>query len=195
MSAEPTVRVIPYFSPRSKTTSYVVARGDRGDALIVDPVHMDRELYEVLLAHELELSAVLITHPNPYMERGIRTIEKIFRVVTYAGSRDLPARNVELLSGDQSFQCCGLHVNPIAVPPHSRSSIIFHLHTMVFSGPIVHAGTLGDTPTAFAEALLVATIKDFLFTLPDDTLLLPSVGPPSTLGTERDLSPYYRSEA
>lgn len=192
---EPGLRIIPYFSPRSKTTSYVVAARGRSDALIVDPVHLDRELYEVLLAHDLTLSAVLVTHPDVYMERGIRTIEKIFDVETWAGSRDLPSRTIRVIGGDEDLSCCGMSIRTIAVPPHSRSSLIFHVGSVVFTGPIVHAGTLGETPTAFAEALLVATVKDFLFTLPDDTLLLPSVGPPSTLGTERRLSPYYISEA
>jgi hypothetical protein len=39
----------------------------------------------------------------------------------------------------------------------------------------------------------VAGIKDSLFRLPDEYLILPSVGPPSTIGVERRLSPHYRS--
>jgi hydroxyacylglutathione hydrolase len=76
--------------------------------------------------------------------------------------------------------------------PHSRSSFFFCLDEVVFTGSIVHAGTIGETGSAYAEALLIASVKDYLFHRERETLILPSVGPPSTIGAEQDLSPFYR---
>lgn len=86
----------------------------------------------------------------------------------------------------------GLQINAIPALPHSRASCIYRINRLVFTGSIVHAGTLGETASQYQEAVLVATIKDYLFTLDADNLLLPSVGPPSTIRAERELSPYYR---
>ena len=191
----PRLRVIPYFSPGSETTTHLVARRDRHEALLVDPVNLDRELFQLLITHELDLRAVLITHPETYMIRALKTIQKIFDLEVISGSRDVPAARRRHLEDETDVDCCGMTFHAIPVLPHSRSSFVYQLDALVFTGSIVHAGTLGETATAFAEALLVATVKDYLFTLPEDTLMLPSVGPPSTLLAERTLSPYYRDPA
>lgn len=189
---EPRVRVIPYFSTISGTTSYIISLREGTEAIIIDPVHIDRGFYQLLVKHELDIRMVLVTQPSQYMRHPIRTLDKIFDFELVAGAATFSSDRLRLLQSEVSIDCCGLTIHAIPVLPHSRSSFIFHLHSLVFTGSIVHAGTLGETETAFAEALLVATVKDYLFTLPADTLMLPSVGPPSTVNAERVLSPYYR---
>jgi hydroxyacylglutathione hydrolase len=189
---EPPVRVIPYYSTISGTTSYIVSVRDSTEAIIIDPVHIDRGFYQLLLQHDLDVRMILLTQPSQYMLHPVRTLDKIFDFELVAGAATIPSDRLRFLQSEISIDSCGLTIHAIPVLPHSRSSFIYHLHSLVFTGSIVHAGTLGETETAFAEALLVATVKDYLFTLPADTLMLPSVGPPSTVNAERVLSPYYR---
>lgn len=191
---EPDLQVIPYYSLETETTTYLVSRRDHRSALLVDPVPMDRGLYQLLLNHRLSVDMVFITHPEAHMHHALRTLLKIFdpRIVT--GSRELPGRRFVHLTEDEEIACCDLTIRAIPFPSHSRSSFVYQLDRMVFTGSIVHAGTLGETANAFAEALLVATVKDFLFPLPEDTLMLPSVGPPTTIKAERSVSPFYRDD-
>jgi hypothetical protein len=71
---------------------------------------------------------------------------------------------------------------------------VFRIGELLFTGSILHAGTLGITPNAYAEELLIATIKDQLLPRGDAVVMLPSVGPPTTIRAERHLSPFYRDD-
>jgi glyoxylase-like metal-dependent hydrolase (beta-lactamase superfamily II) len=193
--AEPNLHVIPYFSPESQTTTYIVSRRGGSLAMLVDPVHVNRDFLQILLQHDLTVQTVCITHPEAYMRHALRTLQKIFDFRVIAGSTDLPVTvPIHDLDGEEEIDCCDFTLRAIPFLPHSRSSYIYHVESLVFTGSIVHAGTLGETANAFSEALLVATVKDHLFSLPEGTLMLPSVGPPSTLKAEQMLSPYYREE-
>jgi glyoxylase-like metal-dependent hydrolase (beta-lactamase superfamily II) len=171
----------------------VVPQGTR-TAILVDPVRLDRGVYQLLVGQGLTVETVLVTHPEQYMYRGLRTLEKVFDYELVSGTRGLPAPRSRVLKAEQTIECSGATIRAIPVLPHSRESFVFVMESLVFTGSIIHAGTLGETENAFAEALLVATVKDFLFPLRDDTLVLPSVGPPTTLEAERTLSPYYHEE-
>ena len=191
---EPALRVIPYYSQESETTMYIVVPQGTRDAILVDPVRLDRGVYQLLVGQGLGVGTVLVTHPEQYMYRGLRTLEKVFEYELISGTRGLPAPHSRVLKTEQELVCSGATVRAIPVLPHSRESFVFVMESLVFTGSIIHAGTLGETENAFAEALLVATVKDFLFPLRSDTLVLPSVGPPTTLEAERTLSPYYHDE-
>lgn len=62
---------------------------------------------------------------------------------------------------------------------------------MVFSGDALFAGGVGrtDFPGSDEDALLAA-IREKLFTLPDDTLVLPGHGPSTTIGREKQTNPF-----
>lgn len=192
---EPKLHVIPYFSPESETTTYIVSRRGGSLAMLIDPVHVNRDFMQILIQHNLTVHTVCITHPEAYMRHALRTLQKIFDFRIVTGATDVAASaSVYQLDGEETIDCCDFQLRAIPIPPHSRSSYIYHVESLVFTGSIIHAGTLGETENAFSEALLVATVKDYLFPLPEGTLMLPSVGPPSTLKAEQTLSPYYREE-
>ena len=109
------------------------------------------------------------------------------------GERITPAGGSS--NGNEEIVLSGIPVQVIPFLPHSRSSFVFRVENLVFSGSIIHAGTLGETPGTYNDELLVAAVKDYIFTLPSadrDLLLMPAIGPPSTVRAEQHLSPIYR---
>lgn len=195
------LRVTPYFSPEALISTFIITCTNRCGSVIVDPVPVDRSFYELLIARGLNVEAVMITTPQEYMCRPLITLGKIFPFQLICGETDLfPAPAVRLnVFEEEHFQCAGLTVQTIPVPSHSRASFMFRLESVVFSGSIVHAGTLGDTPNEYTEDLLVATVQDHLFNHgavapqdPENLILLPSMGPPSTIPAEQHLNPLYR---
>jgi len=188
------VGIIPYYSPRSATTTYLVYRDDQSEAALIDPTPVDSELYRLIVRNGLEISHVFVTHPEAYMRQAIRTVSRIWPVEIICGEENVYACENRCISGEGTMEVGSIPVMTIPALPHSRSSFFYRIDTMIFTGSIVHAGTIGETTSAYAEALLIATVKDYIFTLDQDTLILPSVGPPSTVAAERGLSPYYREE-
>lgn len=187
----PSIQVIPVHSGSSETTAYLVHKPGLSEAIFVDPVPMTRKLYRSILERNLTITKVLITHLEQYMEHALSTLAKVFRFeIITAGNKvfGLPCR---ALGEFETITAAGLSVTGIHALSHSRESCIFQVDELLFSGSIIQAGTLGETPNAFAEELLIATVKDHLFSNGETRLLLPSVGPPSTIAAEIRLTPFY----
>ncbi len=188
----PKMRIIPYFSPRSETTTYLVYTDSDSRAVLFDPTPLDNELFTLILNHGLTIAGIFITHPESYMERAVKTLSRVFDFTVICGEENVYACDNCRISGEGTVEIGPFQVMTIPALPHSRSSFFYCLDEVVFTGSIMHAGTIGETGSAYAEALLIASIKDSLFQKTRETLILPSVGPPSTIGAERDLSPFYR---
>ena len=185
-------RIIPYFSPRSETTTYLVFQQGGHEAALIDPSPLDHDLFTLIMQNELTITHVFVTHPEPYMRRAMRTLSRVYDFEIVCGEANVYAFENGCISGEGTIEVGTLQVQTIPALPHSRSSFFYRLEEVVFTGAIIHAGTIGETGSAYSEALLIATVKDYIFTMDRHTLLLPSVGPPSTVAAERDLSPYYR---
>lgn len=187
----PSIQVIPVYSESSETTAYVVHKPELSTAIFVDPVPLTKDLYRSLLERGISIETILITHLEPYMDHALSTLSRIFRFEIIAGGTDAFGRRCHTLGELESVTVSGLTVTGIHALSHSRESCVFLVDDLLFSGSIVQAGTLGETPNSFAEELLIATIKDYLFADGERRLLLPSVGPASTIAVERRFTPFY----
>jgi len=65
---------------------------------------------------------------------------------------------------------------------------------LVICGDALFAGSIGrtDFPGGDME-LLLQNIREKIFTLPDDTLVLPGHGPVTTVGREKQLNPFFQA--
>ena len=85
-------------------------------------------------------------------------------------------------------------------PGHSRGHVVFVCHDLsppiVLGGDVLFAGSVGRTDFPDGDAAtLVASIRDKLFTLPDDAIVLPGHGPPTTIGREKESNPFVGRRA
>ena len=86
------------------------------------------------------------------------------------------------------------------IPGHSIGHIVFMYRgsspLIVFGGDVLFAGSIGrtDFPDGSFEQLRDG-IHTKLFTLPDDTIVLPGHGPPTTIGRERQSNPFVGAGA
>jgi glyoxylase-like metal-dependent hydrolase (beta-lactamase superfamily II) len=64
-------------------------------------------------------------------------------------------------------------------------------HGLCISGDVLFEGSVGRTDLIGGNhEQLIASIRDRLLTLPDDTRVLPGHGPETTIGAERNGNPY-----
>jgi glyoxylase-like metal-dependent hydrolase (beta-lactamase superfamily II) len=63
---------------------------------------------------------------------------------------------------------------------------------LVICGDALFAGSIGRTDFPGSSLnLLLENIRTKVFTLPDDTLVLPGHGPTSTVGREKQFNPFF----
>jgi hydroxyacylglutathione hydrolase len=92
----------------------------------------------------------------------------------------------EITFGEESLRV-------VHTPGHSLGGISLVADGMVFCGDTLFAMGVGrvDLPGGSWETLL-DSIKTRLFTLPDDTTAYTGHGPPTTIGREKQLNPWFR---
>jgi glyoxylase-like metal-dependent hydrolase (beta-lactamase superfamily II) len=103
-----------------------------------------------------------------------------------------PAADVLLKEGDEiSFGKESLRV--IHTPGHSLGGISLVADGVVFCGDTLFADGVGrvDLPGGSWE-ILMDSIKNRLFTMPDDVTAYTGHGPPTTIGRERQFNPWFR---
>jgi hydroxyacylglutathione hydrolase len=103
-----------------------------------------------------------------------------------------PAADILLSEGDEiSFGDESLQV--IHTPGHSLGGISLVGDGVVFCGDTLFAMGVGrvDLPGGDWETLM-RSIKTRLFTMPDDTTVYTGHGPPTTIGREKQLNPWFK---
>ena len=99
----------------------------------------------------------------------------------------------EYLSDNQNLEVGLLHFIILHTPGHTPGSICLYEpnEKVVFTGDTLFAGSVGrtDLPGGNWEILL-ESIKERLFTLPDTTTVYPGHGLSSTIGDERTENPF-----
>lgn len=86
-------------------------------------------------------------------------------------------------------------VRVIHTPGHADGSVCFYSQPdgFVITGDVLFRDTIGrtDLPTGNFD-LLMQSIRGKLFTLPDETVVLPGHGPETTIGYEKINNPFIR---
>ncbi len=106
-----------------------------------------------------------------------------------------PPADTLLRDGD-IYEAAGLQFEVRETPGHSIGHVVFIYRgepVHVFGGDVLFAGSVGriDIPDGDFEALATG-IRGKLYTLPDDTIVLPGHGPTTTIGREKRTNPFVR---
>jgi glyoxylase-like metal-dependent hydrolase (beta-lactamase superfamily II) len=195
--------------------TYVVFRpGERGCA-IVDPGFEPDAVVAAVEERGLEPVAILLTHGHSDHIAGNAFLrERWPGLPIMIGRHDAvklvdPEQNLSapfglpltsppadrLLDDGDSLSVAGLELEVREIPGHSRGHVVFVIRgsepPAVLGGDVLFQGSVGrtDFPDGDAAAL-AAGIRGRLYTLPDDTLVLPGHGPPTTVGHERRHNPF-----
>jgi glyoxylase-like metal-dependent hydrolase (beta-lactamase superfamily II) len=98
------------------------------------------------------------------------------------------------------YSAAGIDLEVAHIPGHSSGHVVFIWRgarpIVVFGGDVLFAGSIGrtDFPDGSFEEL-AAGIHTKLFTLPDDTIVLPGHGPATTVGDEKRTNPFVGAPA
>jgi glyoxylase-like metal-dependent hydrolase (beta-lactamase superfamily II) len=110
--------------------------------------------------------------------------------------------DVAELTDGATLTLAGLEVTVDHAPGHTGGSVLFRLpgagtswdaDEVCLSGDVLFAGSIGrtDLPGGSTPTML-ASLRDKILPLADDTVVLPGHGPATTIGRERASNPYLR---
>ncbi len=101
-----------------------------------------------------------------------------------------PPPDVELRAGEP-VRVGGFEFEVRHTPGHSRGSVSFVGHGMIFGGDVLFNGSIGRTDLPGGDfPTLMATIQSQFLSLPDSTVVHSGHGPDTTIGIERLTNPF-----
>ncbi len=158
---------VPCFSDNY---AYLVARGDRAEALVIDPSASG----PVVAALEREgwtAAAVLATHHHGDHVGGIAELVARYPAISVAAHRSdrgrVPAQNVEV-EHRGAIEMGGLEVVPLHVPGHTSGSVAYLIDDAVFTGDTLFVAGCGRLFGGTAEQML-ESLAGTLARLPPET--------------------------
>lgn len=125
-------------------------------------------------------------------------VQMLTRASRYGGpyakvNEGIPAP-ATLLQDGQKIAFEGREIEVITTPGHTPGGCCFYMpeEGILFSGDTLFAGTIGRTDLGGGNhELLLASVRDKLLTLPDETVVLPGHGPRTTIAMERQTNPFF----
>jgi glyoxylase-like metal-dependent hydrolase (beta-lactamase superfamily II) len=214
----PIVRTVT--STLFEENAYLVALDGNAECVIVDPGLEPDAIFEEVDAAGWRPVAILNTHGHADHIAGNAAMKERWpEAPLIIGRGDAskladPVGNlsagfgIQLISppadrtvgeGDL-LELAGVRWTVLQTPGHSRGHVVFvakELSPMiVLGGDVLFAGSIGrsDFPDGDAAAL-IASIREKLFTLPEDAIVLPGHGPKTTIGRERRSNPFVGEAA
>ncbi|MEO8496922.1 MAG: MBL fold metallo-hydrolase [Planctomycetota bacterium] len=202
-------------SPLFEENAYIAYLEGRSDCLIFDPGLDAEAIIDKLDELHLEPAAILNTHGHADHIAGNGAIKRRWPAAPLViGAKDAskltsPIENLSrgygidlispaadrLVKEGELYSGAGIDLEVYETPGHSVGHVVFIWKAgspwVVFGGDVLFQGSIGrtDFPDGSFEQLADA-IRNKLYILPDDTLVLPGHGPTTTIGFEKQYNPF-----
>jgi len=182
------------FDSESSTYTYLLADRASGEAILVDPVRewVERDL-KLVRELGLRLVHVLETHVHADHVTAAGVLRERTGATTAASASGAPCVDRGLRHGDM-VRAGGLVVTALATPGHTDDGMCFLVPGHVLTGDTLLIRGCGRSDFQNGDAAtLYASITRVLFSLPDDTVVLPGHDyrgmTSSTIGEEKAYNP------
>jgi len=206
--------VEPFFK-----NGFVIGDEETREGVIIDPGDEVDDLLELVTMHRLSVNAILLTHAHLDHVTGVAKAKRVLGVPTWLHADDnfLYERVVQqgemfglavepqppidsFYDGEGPLGFGRYEVRVLHTPGHCPGGVCLAVSrtgekgTTLFVGDTLFAGSIGrtDLPGGDTETLL-RSIRDVLFSFPDDTVVWSGHGEQTTIGRERRTNPFVIS--
>jgi hydroxyacylglutathione hydrolase len=195
------------------TNCYVIQIPGQSECILIDPGGEPAKIIEHLESKGLVPSLILATHAHadhtgaatPIVERygckfmiGTGDVDAAADQLGWLKSmlgdfQEPPTPTQGLNHGESISTTTGITVGVLSTPGHTQGSSSFTVDGYVFTGDTLFRETIGRFDLSDGdEHQEIASIKNVLFALDDETIVLPGHGQSTTIGHEKANNRYVR---
>jgi glyoxylase-like metal-dependent hydrolase (beta-lactamase superfamily II) len=184
------------------------------EAIVIDPGDELSKIIAVLDRHQLTVKAIIVTHGHIDHVAGAAQLRALTGAPVYMNENDdalLKALDVQAgwlgtetperpqidtpAVDGVSLKLAGADFNILLTPGHTEGSLSVWIpqeHKLIAGDTLFHE-TVGRTDLPGGDSRkLLRSIKTRLFPLPDETVVYPGHGEPTTIGHEKEFNPFLR---
>lgn len=196
---------------------YILGCEDTRRGVVIDPGDNARAILKIVAQQGLTIEKILLTHAHFDHVMALEPVKRATGAPIFLHPADLPIlRDAptrvrlwldteidplpdpdEFLEHGQSIHFGEETLEVRFTPGHAPGHVVFvhHGSRQVFGGDTLFQGSIGryDVPLADGPTLF-RSIREQLFTLPDDYTVYPGHGPATTIGDERKYNPFVGEE-
>ena len=194
-----------------QTNSYIVFDKYSNKGVVIDAGGEPRKIMDRIKEREIEIEGIYATHCHFDHILAVRELKEALGCKFYVHRADeevlkRSVEDVELYLGVSSFDPpkpdgyiddgdeirIGRNILKVLhTPGHTPGSVSYVFDGGVFTGDTLFAGSIGRTDMFGGDIeLLVKSVVEKLFKLPDQYAIYPGHGPTSTIGIEKKFNPY-----
>ena len=199
-----------------ETNCYILRESEAAkDCLIVDTGLEAGQLIGFLQQHKLNPVAVVLTHGHADHIAGVAALRERFPdVKVYIHKLDAKLladtkSNLSILTGrpfstepadfsleqDDVIEQAGIKLQVLHTPGHTAGGICLYSEKegIVFTNDTLFAASIGRTDfPGGSTARLIKSVREKLFTLPDETIVYPGHGPTTAIAQEKANNPFLQ---
>jgi glyoxylase-like metal-dependent hydrolase (beta-lactamase superfamily II) len=201
-----------------ETNCYILRKSEKAkDCVVMDTGLEAGKLIDFLQEHKLNPIAVVLTHGHIDHIAGVAILRKNYpKIKVYIHKLDAEmlretASNVSarigrqpstldiigtdfLIEEESIIKQAGIKLQVLHTPGHTPGGICLYSkgEGIVFTDDTLFANGVGRTDLGGNMEQLVKSIKEKLFTLPDETAVYPGHGPATTIAQEKAHNPHLQ---
>jgi glyoxylase-like metal-dependent hydrolase (beta-lactamase superfamily II) len=197
-----------------QTNAYLLAAPELNEAVLIDaPGGIWQQIEPLLATEQCRLRELWLTHGHwDHTQGGAEVVRatqakvrahrddqiliekpEVMEMFLIPGVRLGPLKIEEFVAQGQRWTALGQTVEVRHVPGHCPGNVLYYFAAMkaAFVGDALFHSGIGrtDLPGGSLE-VLERSIREQIFTLPDDTVVYPGHGPETTVETERETNPF-----
>ena len=180
------------------SNGYFLILREQKIAAFVDPGGAEHNIIATLKRSPVSLRYILLTHKHRDHCDALTPVREAFPDATpVIHTLDAPAlggaaRGAIGIKNGEALPFGEGEIRMLHTPGHTDGSSCFIYKSSIFSGDTLFAGSVGGLfGDRFGYEDLLHGISSKVFSLPEDTVVLPGHGPPSTIAQERAHNPFF----
>jgi hydroxyacylglutathione hydrolase len=194
------------------TNCYVIHADDESDCIVIDPGGESETIFGFLNENNLTPSAIVSTHAHADHTGAVAPLVERYDCKFLIGHKDVSAAAEQLdwlkcMLGDfveppvpsetlkhgNVVLASGVEINVLATPGHTEGSSSFYISGHVFTGDTLFRESIGRFDlTGGDEQKEIASIRNILYKLPEETVVWPGHGPSTSIGHEKFANRFVR---
>lgn len=193
------------------TNCYLLYREGASEVIVIDPADAGEQIYKKLTEKGFQIAAIFLTHGHFDHIWGAKALKELSGAKIYAlkeekalcesaklnvsgwAGRAYSLTPDVLVEDGEKVTVAGMTCKVLATPGHTEGSCCYYFETagLAVCGDTIFFESVGrtDFPTG-SSSKLVRSVREKIFTLPDEVQLYPGHGDSTTVGHEKQYNPY-----